>query len=99
MSLDTTPTPIDLVRWSFTIDPAHRDEIEGHLLDLGADVLVREGEHFVVTWDEPEGDLTDVIEALWSLNGPPFEVTQEDFHRLALHTIQYADDATGQQAA
>lgn len=99
MSPDSKSTSTDLVRWSFTINPAHRGEIESHLGDLGADVLVRDGQDFVVTWDEPEGDLADIIEAMWSLNGEPFDVIHEDFHRLELHTIQHADDETSQQAA
>jgi hypothetical protein len=99
MSSAATSASNDLVRWSFTIDPVHRGEIESHLLDLGADVLVREGQDFVVTWDEPEGDLGDVIELIWSLNGGPFEVIQEVFHRLELNTIQHVEDEAGQQAA
>jgi hypothetical protein len=99
MSPDTKSPSADLVRWSFTINPAHRGAIEGHLADLGADVLIRDGEYFIVTWDEPEGDLSEVIEALWALNGEPFEVIEESFHRLALHTIHQADDESNQQAA
>jgi hypothetical protein len=99
MSPDTKSASTDLVRWSFTINPARRGEIEGHLVDLGADVLVREGQDLVVTWDEPEGDLADVIEAIWSLNGEPIEVIQEGFHRLELLTIQHAEDETSAQAA
>jgi hypothetical protein len=100
MSPDTKSPSTDLVRWSFTIDPTHRAEIEIHLVDLGADVLVRDGQDLVVTWEEPESDLAEVIESIWSLNGESFEIVQEDFHRLALHTIQQADDGdTGQQAA
>jgi hypothetical protein len=99
MSLDTTSASTDLVRWSFTINPAHRTEIEAHLLDLGADVLVREGQDFVVIWDEPEDDLAEVIEAIWVLNDEPFDVIREGFHRLDLHTIQHAEDETSPQAA
>ena len=43
-----------------------------------------------MTWDEPEDDLAEVIEAIWALNGEPFEVIQEGFQRLELHTIQHA---------
>jgi hypothetical protein len=99
MGLAATSDSIDLVRWSFTVNPAHRGEVESHLLDLGADVLIREGQDFVVTWDEPDDDLTEVIEAIWSLNGAPFEVIQEDYRRLDLHTIQHADDEPAEQAA
>ena len=99
MSQDTKSASTDLVRWSFTINPAHRDAIEGHLADLGADILIRDGQDFVVTWDEPEGDLTDVIEAIWALNGEPFDVIQEAFQRLELHTIQHVEDEWTPQAA
>ncbi len=99
MSADLKSAATDLVRWSFAINPAHRVAIEAHLSDLGADVLVREGQDFVVTWDEPDDDLSGVIEAIWSLNGEPFDVIQEGFQRLELHTIQHADDEPGQAAA
>jgi hypothetical protein len=99
MSHDTKSASTDLVRWSFTINAAHRGAIEGHLADLGADILVRDGLEFIVTWDEPEGDLTDVIEAIWALNGEPFEVIQEGFHRLELHTIHHVEDDSNQEAA
>jgi hypothetical protein len=99
MSPEANPASTDLVRWSFTIHPDRRVEIEGHLLDLGADVSVRDGHDFVVTWEEPEEDLSEVIEAIWSLNGEPFDVIQEGFHRLELHTIQHAEDESSPQAA
>ena len=82
----------DLVRWTFSIEPDRRGAIEGHLEDLGADVLVRDGGSFLATWDEPEIDLDAVIEALWALNESPFEITQEEFHRIALHTLAHAED-------
>jgi hypothetical protein len=99
MSQDTKSTSTDLVRWSFAINPENRDAIEGHLADLGADILIRDGRDFVVTWDEPEGDLTDVIEAIWSLNAEPFDVIHETFQRLELNTIQHVEDESNQQAA
>ena len=99
MSPENTSPSTDLVRWSFAINPAKRGAIEDHLADLGADVVIRDGQDFIVTWDEPEGDLSDVIEALWALNGEPFEVIEESFHRFALHTIDQIDDESNQQAA
>ena len=42
-------------------------------------------------WEEPEGDLDEVVEALWEINGGPFEVTHEEFHRLG-HLVYEADD-------
>jgi hypothetical protein len=85
---------IDLIRWTFTIDPAHRDEVEEHLNDLGLDVLVRDGSQFHVCWDEPEGNIDEVIEAIWALNGEPFEITQEEFHRQTLLHVHHEDDGS-----
>jgi hypothetical protein len=99
MSHERNAPTIDLVRWSFTIQPDHRREIEGYLDDLGADVCVRGGDRFTVIWDEPEGDLHEVVEAIWAINGAPFEVTQEDFQRLDLHTLEHAEDGPAQEAA
>ncbi len=99
MSLETQTLSIDLVRWTFSINPEHRAEIESHLLDMGADVLVRDGSDFLVTWDEPDDDLTDVVESIWSLNGEPFDIVHEAFRRTELHTIQHAEDDASQQAA
>ena len=91
-------TTIDLVRWTFTVDPAHRPEIEAQLHDQGADVLVRGGDQFVVAWEEPEGEMDSLVEALWELNGGPFEVTVEEFRRVGLHTLE-SDDVAAQEAA
>jgi hypothetical protein len=91
--------PIDLVRWSFTINSAQRGAIESHLADLGADVLIRDGQDVIVTWDEPEDELSEVIEAIWALNGEPFHVIQEEFQRHGLHTIHHVDDESGEAAA
>jgi hypothetical protein len=99
MSHDTSAPSIDMVRLSFTVSPDHRTEIETHLDDLGADVYVRGESQFTVIWEEPEADLEEVIEALWSLNGKPFAVTQEEFQRLSLHTVEHAEDAAAQEAA
>jgi hypothetical protein len=99
MSHDMKSGTTDLVRWSFTINPAHRVAIEGHLADLGADILVRDDQDFTVTWDEPEDDLSDVIEAIWGVNGEPFDVIEESFQRLDLQTIHHEDESPNQQAA
>ena len=91
---------IDLIRWSFTVNPLHRAAIEEHLSDLGLDVLVRDDAQFLVTWDEPEGNTDEVIEAIWALNEEPFEVTQEEFRRESLVTVNHEDDeAAPDQAA
>ncbi len=99
MSLEAHDAPPDLLRWTFTVDPAHRQAIEAHLDDLGADVWVRDESKFQVTWEEPEGDLDEVIEALWSIHGEPFEVTQEEFRRLALHVLQHDEADSDRDAA
>jgi hypothetical protein len=92
MSEDRNPLAVDLIRWSFSVNPDHRVEIEDHLNDLGLDVLVRNENQFLVTWDEPEGNLDEVIEAIWAINGEPFEVTQEEFHRLGLHALHHEEE-------
>jgi hypothetical protein len=99
MGEEQTAATIDLIRWTFAVDPAHRAEIEEHLSDLGLDVLVRDDSEFLVTWDEPEGDIDEVIEAIWALNDAPFEIIQEEFHRDNLVTVNHEDDAVGEQAA
>ncbi len=99
MSPDNQTSSLDLVRWTFTSNPDHRAEIESHLLDLGADVIFRDGSDFLVTWEEPEEDLSDVVEAIWSLNGEPFDVVEEEFQRLTLHTLQYSEGEPAQDAA
>ncbi|MDG3003924.1 hypothetical protein [Paludisphaera mucosa] len=92
MSAETTLT-IELIRWTFTVDPAHRGEIETYLLDQGLEVLVRGEETMVATWDEPEGEIEEVIEGMWAINGSPFEVTHEEFHRSNL-LLYDADEET-----
>ena len=99
MSQDQSATSIDLIRWTFTVNPDHRAEVEGYLVDLGLDVFVFEDAQFVVTWEEPDREVEAIIEELWALNGAPFEVTQEEFHRLSLSTLHHADDEPAQDAA
>jgi hypothetical protein len=99
MSQGPDPSSIDLIRWTFTTDPAHRGEIEGHLVDLGLDVLIHDEARFTVTWEEPDREVEHVIEEIWEINGAPFEVTQEEFHRLGLHTLHHVEDEPSQEAA
>ena len=89
MSQDELPAATDLIRWTFTVSPEVAEAVETHLADLGADVFVRDGRSFHVTWDEPETDLDPVVEAIWELAGEHFEITQEEFHRLALHLLHH----------
>jgi hypothetical protein len=98
MSQTQADSPIDLIRWSFTADPARRDEIEGYLNDLGLDVVAQGDGRFLVLWDEPDSDLDEVVERLWSINGAPFEVTHESFRRLDLLVYQAEDDTEAEAA-
>jgi hypothetical protein len=90
---------LDLIRWTFTTDPARRGAIEEHLTDLGLDVMVRDDCKFIATWDEPDRDLDGVITEIWDLNHAPFEVTQEEFHRLSLDLLHHAEDEGAHEAA
>jgi hypothetical protein len=90
---------VDVIRWAFTCAPEHAAAIKEYLTDLGLDVLVYDDSKFLASWDEPDSDVEEVISELWALNGAPFEVTQEDFHRLDLHTLYHVEDEAGEQAA
>lgn len=92
MSLEETAPSIDLIRWTFTINPEHRAVIEGHLNDLGLDVTVHEDTRFVVSWEEPDETTDEVIEEIWALHGEPFEITQEEFHRVNLNILHHVDE-------
>ncbi|WP_165065453.1 hypothetical protein [Paludisphaera rhizosphaerae] len=93
MSAEETTLSIELIRWTFNVDPAHRAEIESYLVDQGLEVLVRGEETMVATWDEPEGDPSEVIEGMWAIAGANFEVTHEEFHRANLFVYEAeADD-------
>src|SRR5262245_53431825 len=99
MSDESNALSLDVIRWTFTSDPAHRVAIEQHLSDLGLDVMVREDCKFIVTWDEPDREVEDVIAEIWELNGAPFEVTQEELHRFGLHILHQVGDEESQEAA
>ena len=90
MSDESSDLAVDLVRWTFTTDPAHNIEIGRYLEDLGAEVQLQGEGRILAIWEEPE-DLDDVIETIWARNGSPFEVTQEEFHRISLHVLSPAD--------
>ena len=83
---------IDLIRWTFTIDPAQLSAVEGYLSDLGLDVHASAEGRIVATWEEPDGDVDEVIEGLWAAHGAPFEITHEEFHRAALWSLHHEDD-------
>lgn len=90
---------IDMIRWTFTINPAHRAAIQGYLVDLGLDVVVVDDAKFTVSWEEPDEEVEGVIEEMWELNSEPFEVIQEDFHRLGLHSFHHAENESTSEAA
>jgi hypothetical protein len=95
---NTNSLSLDLIRWTFKSAPEHCTAIEDYLTDQGMDVLLYDECKFIVTWEEPDRDGADIINAIWALNGAPFDVTQEDFHQLDVHTLVYTDDASGQAA-
>ncbi len=87
---------IELIRWTFTVKSENRGEIESHLTDLGLDVEHRGEETLVMTWDEPDGGgIEELIEELWAINGEPFEITHEEFHRVSL--LLYHPEETPQE--
>lgn len=92
MSHEHDDPTIDLIRWTFTVDPAQLRAVETYLTDQGLEVHARPDGKIVATWDEPEGDIDEVVEGLWEVHGTPFEVTHEEFSRLNLLAYQ-ADDA------
>ncbi len=98
MSHEQGADSLDLIRWTFTINPDHRAAIEAHLLDLGLEVQMQDDSRVVATWEEPDADPESVIEELWALNGDTFEVTQEEFHRLGLHIVHPVDEEASEAA-
>ncbi|QEH33554.1 hypothetical protein OJF2_20560 [Aquisphaera giovannonii] len=90
---------VEMIRWTFTVAQEHRVEIETHLLDLGLEIQARGDEVLVVTWDEPEGKVDELIEELWAINGEPFEITHEEFHRASLLVYGPEDADEGDTAS
>ena len=98
MSEDANSASVDMIRWTFSVSPESREAIEAHLVDLGLDVVVLGEGQFHVTWEEPDRDTSDLTSELWDINGEPFEITQEEFHRVGHFLIQ-ADEVDNAQAA
>jgi hypothetical protein len=97
---DENGAAIDMIRITFMPDPAHRAEIEKYLSDEGLDVHLWGDGHVTAFWEEPEGELDEVVESLWEINGVPFEVTHEEFRRLSLLVFHHEDDpAEGEEKA
>jgi hypothetical protein len=92
MSESIAGSTINLIRWTFTPDAAHRAELETYLADHGLEVYVNVDGRFTVLWDEPEGEIDGVVEELWEINGAVFEVTHEEY----LHLNHYVYHAEGE---
>ncbi len=88
---------VEMIRWTFTVNQEHRVEIESHLLDLGLEIQARGDDTLVVTWDEPDGGIDELIEELWAINGEPFEITHEEFHRVNM-LIYQPEEVGGSEA-
>jgi len=88
---NASPT-IDMIRWTFTVNPEHRRQIEDFMTDHGLDVFPHGENGLVATWEEPEGNVDELIEELWALNGEPFEITHEEFHRLNLSMYNHIEE-------
>lgn len=100
MSDGTNAPPIDLIRWTFTIDPERRVDVECYLADLGLEVVVRDDRQFVVSWEEPDRDADEVIQELWAIYGEPFELTHEEYRRLTLLSVlPSSGDEAGREVA
>src|SRR3954447_5244956 len=98
MSESAISPSVDMIRWTFSVDPAHRAVVETHLVDLGLDVTVLGEGQFHVIWEEPEADRDEVASELWEIAGEPFDITQEEFHRVS-HVLIHPDVDDSTQAA
>ncbi len=99
MTEDEATPSTDLIRWTFAVPSEAAEAVETYLGDLGADVFVRDGATFQVSWEEPEVDLDPIVEAVWSIVGAPFEITQEEFHRMELHVLQQVEEKMASDGA
>lgn len=99
MSEELPNEPADVIRWTFTPDPARQADAATYLADLGWDVHVRPEGQVVATCDEPSDDLDETVEGLWALLGSPIEVTHEEFRRLELMVYQPEEGDEAEQAA
>jgi hypothetical protein len=90
---------IDVVRWTFALEPDRQGPVRDLLVDHGAEVH-SVGEWIVALWDEADpAELDGVVEELWELHGAPFEVTHEEFKRLDRFVYHHEDDAAESAAA
>jgi hypothetical protein len=85
MNTAETKLSVEMIRWTFSVKPDRKEAIETHLEDLGLEVQARGEDTLVVTWDEPDsGGIDELIEEMWGINGEPFDVTHEEFHRVTI---------------
>jgi hypothetical protein len=97
---DGQDTPmLDMIRWTFTTDASRKADIESYLADHGIELLDRGEGQFVAIWDEPEGEVDEVVEGLWEALGTTFEVTHEEFRRTDLSVYEHEAGETSEQAA
>ncbi len=89
----------DVIRWTFQAAPEQRAAIETYLTDLGLDVFSRADGTISATWDEPEGDIDEVVEGLWEVAGETFEITHEALRRLDLLIYHPEGDGEANEAA
>lgn len=99
MSESVNTPSVDMIRWTFSVPPESREPIEAYLTDLGLDIVVIGEGQFHVTWEEPERDMSEVVSELWDLTDEPFEITQEEFHKLGQFLIHPEETEDAQQAA
>ncbi|MFO0960036.1 MAG: hypothetical protein U0800_21810 [Isosphaeraceae bacterium] len=90
---------IDLIRWSFTIDPERQGAVDEYFKEHGLEPTFHADGLVVVLWDEPEVDSDALIEGLWEVHGSTFEVTHEEFHRVNLLAYQEEDGGDSAEAA
>ena len=98
MTMDGAAPATDLIRWTFTLPAESGDAVQAHLADLGAEVFVRDGQTCHVFWEETAVDLDAAVEAIWSLAGEEFQITQEEFHRLDLQILHPEEEMESDEA-
>lgn len=90
---------IDVVRWTFALEPERQGPVRELLADHGAEVHAV-GEWVVALWDEADpAELDGIVEELWDLHGAPFEVTHESLKRLDRFVYHHEDEGDSAGAA
>lgn len=99
MQEDKAGAGVDLVRWTFSITPEQVKAAEEYLGDQSAEFVVTSDGQVTVTWEEPEGDLDQVIDELWSALGAPVEITHEEFRLVNRLVYESEDEEDGEKKA